>query len=391
MGASKFYFMRKCIIFLIFIVIFSSTAHSSIGASPASLKFSNMLRGGYAERTIVVSNPTDHNIVANAGGEGEIAEWISIEPSSTVIEPGSNSKIVVKVNPPEDTPNGIYRGYVLVIGKPYAAEEGQMSVVGGVSLTVTVEITDEEAKQYEVRRFNVPATEECRPIETHITVVNTGNVRVSGDFVLNLKSGEKTLKEKNYTTEPMLPTREYKFVVEMPYELEQYKCVPVGTYDIDFTAFLDGDKVYHKTAPLIISERGSLSILGELTNVKIPESLRVGQLTKIEADFENRGDLTYRAQLVGEIYSGESLSQVVKGDVVDVIQGEKKTLSVLYRPLFPGKYTLRLYALDTISGAKTSELEYPFSVTIPVHIAAGIVLVLLIIILIVKRMIRGGR
>lgn len=266
-----------------------------------------------------------------------------------------------------------------------------MSVVGGVSLSVTAEITDDEEKGYEIRRFSVPATEECRPIEAHVTIVNTGNVRATAEFEFTVRDGEQTFQTKSYTTESMLPTKEYRFLVDIPYEMEQYNCIPTGRYDMDFKSFLDSSLVHEQTAPLIIAERGSLSILGELTNVKIPQSIEASQLTKIEADFQNKGELTYRAQLVAEIYSGDSLSQVVKGDVIEVIHSETKTLSLFYQPMFPGDYTVRLYALDTISGARTDELEYDFSVTLSTIYIIGGVLLLLVILFLVKKFILGGK
>jgi hypothetical protein len=383
--------MKTLYLFLIFIVILSSPVYSSIGASPASMSFENMLRGGYSEKTVTVSNPTESDIIVSIGGDGEISEWITAFPSTIELGPKSNARIVIKVEPPEDIANGIYKNNILVIGRPAVSGEGQMSVVGGVSLAITAEVVDNEDKGYEVRRFSVPATEECRPIEAHITIVNIGNVRTVADFEFIVRDDEQIFQTKSYTTESMLPTKEYRFLVEIPYEMEQYNCIPTGKYDVSFKSFLDGSLIHEETSPLIIAERGSLSILGELTNVKIPQSIEAGQLTKIEADFENKGELTYRAQLVAEIYSGDSLSQVVKGDVIEVIHSESKTLSLFYQPMFPGDYSARLYALDTISGARTDELEYQFSVSLSMIYMGGGLILLLVILILVKKFILGGK
>jgi hypothetical protein len=373
----------------IFFILILASSVLAIGASPASLNFPNMLRDGYSEQTIIVSNPSDEDILVTLGGEGETSEWITAEPSQVILPPKSSAPIVIKVQPLGDIANGIYRNDILILGSPLNAGEGQVAIIGGVSLVVTAEITDQESKGFEVRKVNIPATEECRPVEITLTVVNTGNVRTSGKFYFIIKSSDSVLKTHEYQTETMLPTHEYSLFVEIPYEVDQYQCIPIGKYSIDIIAELDGQEIYSETHTLIVSERGSLSILGELSEVIIPSNIEAGQLVRIQADFKNTGDLTYRAQLVGELYSGDSISDTIKGDLTEVLRTETKTLELFYRPILPGDYTLRLYALDSISGARTIEIEYPINVAMPlIYIGAIILLVAIILFVIYKKFIK---
>jgi hypothetical protein len=372
---------------VLFFILLLTTSVLAIGAAPSSFNFPGMLRGGYSEQTVTVSNPSSSDVTIIVSGDGEISQWIHAEPNEFILSPGSSAPVTIIVEPPIDIANGEYKNDLLVLGKPTNAGDGQVAIVGGVSLAVTAEITDNEETSFEVRRVTIPATEECRPIEVRVSVANTGNVRVIGDFTFTLKTGEKVLKSIDYITETLLPTREHRFSVELPYEIEQYDCVPVGDYTIDVVGSLSGQEQYSASHPFTIFERGSLSILGELTNIVIPENVEAGQLIKIEADFKNTGELTYRAQLVTELYSGSAIADTVKGDVVEVFSGNTKTLEVLYRPTLPGDYTLKLYAQDSISGAKTIEVEYPFKVILPtIYLIAGLIILIIIILVIILKL-----
>jgi hypothetical protein len=373
-------------------ILVVSSAVFAIGASPASFDFPQLLRGGYAEQVVVISNPSDSDIAIRMGGEGETGEWISAEPSEFILAPRSSGASVIKVEPPMDIANGDYRGNILVIGSPLDTGDGQISIMGGVSLVITAEITDTEIKDYEIRKVQAQPTEECRPIEVVVRVANIGNVRVNGDFTLVLKKDDKIFHTKDYSTEEMLPTHEYTYLIDLPYELEQYDCIPVGQYVVEFVANLDGKEIFSQDLPLTISERGSLRIEGILTNIRIPENVDIGQLVQVRSDFENNGELTYRAQLAGDIYSGGILSDTVKGDAVEVLKGENKEISFNYRINVPGDYEISVYAVDSISGAKTDEQQFPINVAIPaLYLIGGLLLIVIILVVLYLKFFKGKK
>ncbi|MEM2131609.1 MAG: hypothetical protein QXR96_03725, partial [Candidatus Woesearchaeota archaeon] len=142
--------MYKKNFFLVFIFItfiFTILAHNVfsavIGVSPSIARFPKMLKGGYAQVDVTITTSTDFPLTARFKKEGEIAEWLKLQPENESFE-FSKSKpytFTLIIEPTEDTPSGNYSGILKITTDTYASVESGAgsSVMAQVGLLIYVE------------------------------------------------------------------------------------------------------------------------------------------------------------------------------------------------------------------------------------------------------------
>ena len=69
------------IIRLVFLVVFVvllavNTFAVSIGVSPGRVRFENVLKNGYSERTVTISTNSDEMLTVRLKPQGSLAEWM---------------------------------------------------------------------------------------------------------------------------------------------------------------------------------------------------------------------------------------------------------------------------------------------------------------------------
>jgi len=156
--------MIKKFILMIFaaLILLSSIpnieAPVGVGASPATLHFSKMLRGGYAEGFITVSVGKDEFVGVTATPRGSIATWFFFpEGSSFEVNRANPKRIKFIVQPPSDAPNGVYSSVIGIQTSPLGdpGEGVGTSIQVGVDVKVTVEITDLQFLQCDANSFQI--------------------------------------------------------------------------------------------------------------------------------------------------------------------------------------------------------------------------------------------
>lgn len=364
--------MRLGIILIICLSLIPAIAFAGVGLSPSTVYFEKMVRGGYAEKYITVSNPTDEDVSITVAVEGEISGWFDIEPKNFNLS-GIGFKIVrVIARPPSNIPNGVYRGRVLIISKPVMPPEApQGSVIRVASVVAAdalVEVSDVQLMRYNVEKLDLPSTEECRPIIITAYVRNTGNVNVTPSFHIEIKSlAGQLVKSYDYKAElPILPTTSKTIFIRVPYEIEHFKCIPEGTYIAEITAYTDDGSVMDKSSiKFKIYKRGVLTVAGELIELKAPKNITLGEVAKVEALFKNTGQIPVAAKLNVEVYSGGRLVQTLSSDPVEVYMGGVNPLTVYFKPGFPGKYTLS--AIANFEQKTSNVLQTEIDVLVPLY------------------------
>jgi len=116
--------MKTTILFLMSVILAALTLSAgsvaiSVGVSPGTMKFEDLLRGGYAEAEILVSTSSDDALSGTVSTRGDIGNWLSFEPQS--FELGQEKSIVrikVIIQPPADVANGAYEGIISVTVRP---------------------------------------------------------------------------------------------------------------------------------------------------------------------------------------------------------------------------------------------------------------------------------
>jgi hypothetical protein len=105
----------------------------SLGVSPATLEFTNAMRGASYTRYLTAST-TDSHISCRVAASGNIAEWVT--PSDDDIDFSGQRRLQIEVTVPHDASNGVYIGYVQVTASPSKSVCGTMGM--GVSPAVYI-------------------------------------------------------------------------------------------------------------------------------------------------------------------------------------------------------------------------------------------------------------
>ncbi|MFQ6020556.1 MAG: hypothetical protein ACE5J4_00865 [Candidatus Aenigmatarchaeota archaeon] len=370
-----------------FLIISNIIFALGIGASPARIHFSNMLRGGYAEATLVISNPGDQEIMVRVGAEGEISNWISFDPSEPFPISGKSAKtVVIMVEPPSDQPNGIYNGTVIAVSSPPPGEIGGLAgavAVSAVGITLQAQINDIEIKDYIVERVSVVKAEECKPIQVIVWIRNTGNVRITPTFHIDISDKEETkiLKSFDHIGKEILPTRTEYISIKIPPDLPQIECIPVGVYKLRLIAYLNSEVKHDQKYYLEIVPRGTLSIKGELLELNVKGNATMGELLKVTGKFKNTGEVPVEAKLKIEDYLGGTLLGVSESETLEILFGETSDLTVYFTPWMFGRHNLRGTVL--FSGKVSNEKEAFVDVAASLLFIIGIVIVIIIIIAVI--------
>ncbi len=373
---------------LVSFILSSSVALASVGVSPIEIDYKDLMRGGYAETYITVSNPSTDEQVVTIGVEGQSAAWSRVEPNNFNVE-GHGVKIVrLIVEPPLDTPNGIYKSTIYInavdVYTAQAVAQGMgVAVTSGVGILQSVNVTGVQIRQYNVEGVNIPDTEECRDIQVIVNARNSGNVRLNADIGIDIytESGEY-MRSFNYTSAEMMPTKVYNFIIRMQPGFGKFTCMPVGVYKAKVTASLDGSTIFTTEVPFDVLERGTLTISGVLQNMTLPSNVTMGDTVKIEGTFKNTGQLPVLAKLKSEIYKDGKLSTAIEGDQLEVNIGETKTLTAYWRTGWIGDYNVKstVFYESRNTDTKEADVKVVMSQTM-IYSIAGVVIAIAIIVL----------
>jgi len=359
----------------------AAPAFAGVGASPADVHSEGLLRGGYAESFISVSNPGAEPQLVTIRIQGETAGWSIAEPNNFTVTGHGYKLIRIIVQPPIDMPNGIYKSTIYITSMDLqaaaAAQQGLgVTVAAGVGVMQYVTITDVEVRQYIIEGISVPDTEECRQVQVIASARNTGNVRLNANFDIDITgSAGEAIKNFNYTSEEMLPTKPYNFVIRTSPDFAGFTCMPTGSYNAKISALLDENVIFTTVLPFNIVPRGTLTMFGVLQNLTLPANATLGETVKIEGTFKNTGQLPELAKLSAEIYKGNKLSKIIEGDAIEANLGETKTLNAYWKPGWPGKYTIKAAAL--YEGKSTDIIEASIKVMFPTWLIYAVAIIII--------------
>jgi len=300
----------------IFIIIFlmgftSQVLAANIGVSPVNIDFKNVLRGGYSERTIVVTVDTEEKTGIKISKRGEIADWINYQGENLSVSNGNPAQILVSVTPPEDTPNGNYSGFIRIeSGKTGNAEEGKATglVIPVLDIYVTVEVTDQEIFSCQASNFQVFSAEEGEDIIFTMDVANRGNIKIFPQVTIDIWNQDSTelLKEVDFSEKQIIPTQKDSIVIKVPSD-----GLDLGQYWADIIAV---DCFAQQTLTFDILEEGALRAEGILTGISVTTWAEIGDIVPILVGFKNTGEKPLSARFEGKIVLGDKIVQLLESD-----------------------------------------------------------------------------
>ncbi|MBN2422476.1 hypothetical protein JXB41_04575 [Candidatus Woesearchaeota archaeon] len=323
------------IIFIISLIIFSLNASLScavlLSVNKAVINYDDVLRGGYAEDSVLVMTDYPDNLSINYDMHGDIAGWIRVEPNESLyMSINRNQLIKVIIEPPEDMPSGNYSGSIRVmagsIPKPEGAQYGA-SVLSAFIIKINVGITGDEIIKCNSGAFDIEDAEEGSSLKFSSSVKNEGNVRVKPRFIVDIWNQDQSqllFTREFVSDEYILPTASMK----ISYEIED-PGLSKGQYWADFS--VSPCRGTGKTT-FDVMEKGAITDEGELIRLETKSWASVDEVVPVKAIFRNTGKRTVSAKFTGRIYAGDKVIGIIESDTLEVEPSETKTFEAYFRP-----------------------------------------------------------
>lgn len=370
-------------------IINSSLAEASvIGANKGVITLKNVLKNGYAQEPVTLTTDTDFNLSITYKIEGEIADWLRIEPAEQpfFISKDNSGTVLVIVEPPGDAKNQRYMGSVQFLTGALSGPEGQFgtTVRAAINIRLGVDITGQEIVSCSVGGYKLEDVEEGYPLEFYAIVTNSGNVRIKPEFILEFWNQDQSELVETFsftTNESILPTVQKQIFQSIAHDLD------IGQYWIKIkTPLCQEGAVGFITASVI--ERGGVSDKGELIKIENKARAKTGDIIPIDAVFKNLGSRVVSAKFKGTISSGDEIFKIINTDHLDVVPGETAKLRTYFNPVQSGQYIIKGQVLynKKLTFEKSSILNISPSGKLPLGskgIMWSIVLIVLVIIIMI--------
>jgi hypothetical protein len=181
--------MRKIVtIFLILLnitILWPISVQAGFGVSPPWIIENHLLPGSHCEKKIYVeqddpSNLTYCHVIVD---ESEIKDWITIDPGFDFPFIDSQFPLGVIIDVPENASLGDYNG-TMVIEKIVYNQEGQVVIVLGVQVTISLTVIDYNYTYYEVDVAATPDIHIGESMNVYLTIDNQGNTYACPPYVI---------------------------------------------------------------------------------------------------------------------------------------------------------------------------------------------------------------
>lgn len=328
------------IICTLLIIIFSLPVLSAvIGVSPSIIKFQKMIKGGYAESSITITTSTDFPLTARFKKEGEIADWIKLEPINETFQFSKSKPYIVKliIEPPLDTPSGNYSGILKITTDSYATVESGAgsSVMAQVGLLIYVEVIGDEIIDCTAGKISASNAEIGQPFIISAIVENNGNVRLRPEIKIDVYDQYRTkiLYSTTALGQEILPTTKKEIFKEINNNL------PIGQY---FAYIYLKQCNQQQLVTFDILEKGQISDSGKLIGIRTNEIGYENEILPIAPLFQNTGSRKVIAKFKGEIKNLKTgkIEQVLESEEIEVPSQETVEFKMFFLPKQTGEYQI---------------------------------------------------
>lgn len=331
--------LKTCSCFLLIMILMLFSAYivsaASIGVSPGTVHFKDVLRGGYSEQVVTITAASEESITANVSARGEIKDWLTFSENTFEVSKDKPYRLKIIAKPPVDMKNGDYEGIVRIVMEGFGKlPEGSMASVvkAAVDVKVIVTVTDQEITGCRARNFLVRSAEKGDPVEFMVDVFNDGNVRLRPHITIDVWNQEQTemVKAVDFNDEEILPTVKDTVLIR----------VPTNDFDINqyWVEMIVEECVASDTLTFDVLEKGSLSAIGVLKQVASKVWAEVGETIPITAIFQNTGEKPVSAKFKGKIQLDDKIVQTLESDELSIPTNEVVNFEMFFKPEGPGRY-----------------------------------------------------
>jgi len=376
-----------------------ATSAVGIGVNKAVISYEDVLQNGYAQDEVLVTTDSEQPIVGTWQLEGEITPWVRIEPNDTAFTFSKNQpyQLTVIVEPPLDAQLRSYTGGIRILtGQLDRTEGGKIgtSTRAAFLIRLGLGVTGTQNLQCRAGGIQIKSTEIGQPFDLVASVANTGNVRISPDFVVEVYDQAQERLLKNVTipgSQEILPTVTGEFLKRVAQDL------PVGQYWARVSVPLCGDVAL---VTFDVLDRGTIADQGELVRIDAQPWAKTGDIIPIHAVFRNLGSRTVTAKFKGTVTTqpGGSIAKVIDTDTYNVPPGETAQIETFFNPTEPGQYVVagRVLYNSKLTFQKSTILNVqgPFLKAASGYgwlVLIAIAIVILLLLILIRRKRRRGR
>ncbi len=340
----------------------------AIGASPATLSFEHVLPGGYAETSILLSNPRDGPVAVSPVLVGDGAEWCNVSPANLTLPGRGSARVTVAVSPPMDAEPRSY-GLSLELASSPTGASAAGTPTSRLALTLSVPVdlvVESDARPACVLGgFTVPDYERGMQLFARYAVRDTGNTRITPQGELTVRdaaSGSMVASQDVAAQAATLPTRTGEYTMMGATGLEE------GSYEA--TLAIDGCGAPRRAAFAVLPP-GALSDQGDFTGLDANATGAPGAILPVQASFRNSGERPFAVRFSGVVEKDDKVVRVLETEPLLAAPGESVSLESFFTPPGPGNYTIR--GSLVYGGRRTGERSVTLVVpaTAPVSAADG--------------------
>jgi len=350
----------------------------SIGVSPGNVMFDNMLKGGYAERTVKVTTNSNEDIIARLDVSGEIADWLRLEPDNKTFMLSSAKPYELKliIETPDDARSDSYSGNIEFIIESFGDISGRAGgfVKPGVRLIISAVVSDKEIRTCNSGAFDFDDIEIGFPLKLSLTVANDGNVRIKPKISFDIwdQNQEKLVMSESFSGSEILPTTQEQITKTFSNNLE------IGQY----WANVDVDECGSSSLlTFSVVEKGGIVDNGVFEGITNKPWVYVEEPVEIKATFKNNGPRTVYAKFMGDVKLDNKIVEVIETKEIDVLSQETADFISYFTPDKPGRYVVsgRIIYNRKLSYEKASVINANY----PTEIGQGIKFLPLVIYIII--------
>jgi hypothetical protein len=338
-------------------ILFPFVNAVSIGVSPGNINMNNLLRGGYAQRTIRITTNSNDGLVASFNPKTDINTWISFDPPNRTfsVTAGKPYPLTIIVKPPLDARSDSYLGTIDFVTERLGDLSGRAGgfVKAGVTARFGITVSDEEIRDCKSGAFGFDDLEIGFPLKLHLTINNDGNTRLRPKISFEIwdQNQEKIVMSDEFVSpKEILPTTTETIVQTFSNSLD------IGQY---FAKIYVEDCSSSSLLTFSVIEKGGILDQGIFERLINKLWVLVGEPVEIKAQFKNNGERTVSAKFVGDIKLDNKIIEIIETDEIDVDLKETVDIIHYFTPDKPGRYVIngKIYYNRKITYEKSSILN----------------------------------
>lgn len=379
---SHFVAVMRLFVILIVVLLFSVQVHAvALGVNKATLSFADVLRGGYAEDIVTVTTDSEDMISAELLLDGESKDWFTFSAKVFNFSRDKPYQLHVIVQPPMDTQIQDYRVDMTIItsaiGKDTGTKMGS-STRASFRIPLQVRMSGTERIMCSGGGVQILDTEEGRPLDVKVSILNRGNVRINPNITIEIYDKLRSSLLQNRTVEfgdRILPTLTGTATRSLSMDLDaaQYWAVirvPMCEYS-DLQTF-------------DVLPPGGIKDDGEFIRLEAQSWANTGDIVPITAVFRNKGARGIRAVLKGTIARVDNgqIVKVITSDEYVVDPGVTADMMTYFNPVVGGQYvvTAKVFYNNKLTIERSTLINVNGA---PVKSAGGLSTVVIVIVIII--------